>query len=191
MGSDEEDRVSSETLLWNKLPRRVQISYITKYKDISSRRLITSPVVDIAYFFQWLFVSTGLVTERVEVHPRYFDLELINKEEKNRHEYARIYLDRPIAAVYKITEQLRGRNILRIHLLTFHKFPPADWNARQESPLFIELREADDTRRWVGETRAACLSILKNRQDFYQAPEELFGKPKGKSLWGKIKQLFS
>lgn len=182
---------ATNQLVWSSLPPRVKYSHISHFVHLSSRRLRSLSVDEQVLFFQWLFEVLELATVKTEIREEYFDLELVNVGQQNQHEYARIYLGKPIAAVYSTTTRLQGRNINKIHLITFEKFPPADWSAKQESPLFLELREATDTILWIGKCRAMYRKSLNDQRDYYPAPEELFGKARRRSWWSKIRRLFS
>jgi hypothetical protein len=183
------NREKIDKLLWHSFPHRMQYPYISRFIHSSIDHLLSLPIGELVLLFQWLFEERGVTTVNVEIWDDYFDLDLVNKEESNRQEYARVYLTNPFSAVYNVTTHLIGRNIQMIHLITFMKFPPADWKAEQESPLFIRLKEGTDTIRWIGETRDHYRKSLKNKQDYYVIPKGLIGKPKNKSILGKIKQI--
>ena len=140
--------------IWRSCPKGEQHRNISKFMHMRPEQLATLNISELSLLFQWVFEIREIETAQAIIQEDYFDLEVVDKKAGKCQEYVRVYRAQPISAVYHLTAELKGRDVKKIYLFTFDKFPIADKNARDQSPLFLELREFKDTIRFILESRA-------------------------------------
>lgn len=172
---------------WRSIPKGEQHRYISDFMRIRPEQVASLPITELVLLLQWVLDQRGLFTVEAEILGEYFDLELLELS-KDREEYARIYFAQTASAVYDLTTQLQGSDVKKIYLFTLDRFSPADRNAQNISPLFLELREREDLIRLVRDAQAHYRRELRTRHDFYVITEAQIGKSRIASLWSRLQR---
>jgi hypothetical protein len=138
--------------LWKALPRGEKQRIRHTLSSLEPSQLVLLKMPDLALLFQLIFELQHISTTDADVQQDYFDLDF---QKENHPEHLRFYPKDPVAAVYRTTTDLRGKDIKKLLIFTLGTFGKADHKAQNESPLFLALKERPDVIEFI---RAGKLS---------------------------------
>jgi hypothetical protein len=143
-----------KSYLWNSQASVEQKRIVKILTDLNPSQLVALNNFDLALLFQVIFSLNNSRTIGVRFKNNSFDLEM---KKDGRKEYLRFYPQGPVAVLYQISTELKGRDIQKIHVFTFGSFSKSDHKEHQQYPLLVSFKERDEVIHFVREAQASYL----------------------------------
>jgi hypothetical protein len=123
-------------------------------------------VREFALLMQWTFEQQGLETNRLTKRDGRLDLELTHRE-RHWDEFARFYVESyeiPIDLLWDLSGKLENTQVKRVHVCTVGTFTAAQKRTRHQLPLFLDIVEGEDLKRWLREAQRRCRERLARQR---------------------------
>jgi hypothetical protein len=140
---------------WNSQSIEEQKRIIKLLTDLKPSQLVGLSYKDLALLFQVAFEMKGSHTKSVKIKKNCFDLEMMKDGQR---EFMRFYPQGPVAVMYQISTELKGKDFKKIYIFTFGAFSVADRKAHQDYSLTVHFKERDEVIAFMRETQVAYKS---------------------------------